>query len=81
MVRPETEVPIAEKKMLDFSPAFIARGVIAKLTRMIGNLKDERDNLPLLGFRGANDERSRLAGENRIVGTGPMHAGAASPNP
>ena len=79
VVRPETELPITKKEMLDFSPAVIASGIVAELAGVISDLKNQSNDLFLLRFRNPNDERRGLAGKNWLVGARPMHAQAVSP--
>ena len=50
VVRSETEVPIAEKKVLDFLSAFIACRVITQLVRVMGNLENQCDDFFCLAF-------------------------------
>ena len=50
MVGPETEMPVADEEMLDFTTILIAGRIVAKLAGMIGNLEKQRDDFFLLGF-------------------------------
>lgn len=67
VIRPEAEMPIPDNQVLQFASVFFTGGVVAKLPRVIGELKKHSQNLLLLGLGKTNQHGGRPTGEHWVV--------------